>query len=68
MYFVAVRLKRDSELGLQVRRNLRCPVGRGRYSSEIFVCNVVNGIVFYKALNLTSCNVMCSKLYCGVNR
>jgi len=41
-------------------------VGRGRYSSETFVCTVVNGIAFYKALNLMSYKVMCLKLYCGI--
>ena len=39
---------------------------RGRYFSETFVCTVVNGIAFYRALNLMSCNVMCSKQSFGV--
>jgi len=41
---------------------------RCRCSSEMFVCTVVNGIVFYRALNLMSCKVMCLKLYCGIKR
>ena len=41
---------------------------RGRYFSETLVYTIVNGIAFYRALNLMSCNVMCLKLYCGIKR
>ena len=41
---------------------------RGRYSSETFVCTIVNVSAFYKAPNLMSCNVMCLKLSCGVKK
>jgi len=42
-----------------------CPVDRCKYTSETFVCTIVYGIAFYRALNLMSCNVMCLKLSCG---
>jgi len=41
---------------------------RGGYSSKAFVCTIVNGIPFYKALNLMPCNVMCLKLYCVIKK
>jgi len=34
----------------------------------MFVCNLVNGIAFYRALNLMACSVMCLKLSCGIKR
>ena len=47
---------------------MKCPVDRGRYSSEMFVCTIVNGVAVYRALNLMSCNVMCLKLSCGIKK
>jgi hypothetical protein len=52
---VPVRLKID-------RRNVRSPVDIGGYSSETIVCTMVNGIAFYKELNLMACKVMYLKL------
>ena len=41
---------------------------KGRYSPKTFVCSVVNGIAFYKELNLMLCSVMCLKLSCGIKK
>ena len=45
-----------------------CPVDICRYSSETFVCTIVNGTAFYKPLNLMSCKVMCLKLSCSIKK
>jgi hypothetical protein len=70
-HFEFIRLKRNIEMRLDiitavsVKRNMACLEDGGRHSSEMLACTIVNGIVFHKAVDFTSCKVMCLRLCRG---